>query len=138
MSIRGRIIVGILFLCAAILTCATSFAQGPKVVQATIPFDFWIAGNRLPGGVYQIEHIESSAYIFFRSTDGKAGHDAYTLPLDEIPAGQRDAKLVFRLQDGKYCLYEGWGPYGRRLVTTEAASPEPTGKSRVEIPLVYR
>ena len=113
-------------------------AQKQKIAQATIPFEFWIAGNRLPAGDYRIEPIDSRAYILFRSTDGKIVQEAYTLPLDDDPAKASDAKLVFRIQDGKRYLYEGWGPYGKSVVTVESVRPAPTGDNRVEVPIIYR
>ncbi len=113
-------------------------AQKQKTAEATIPFEFWIAGNCLPAGVYQIEDIESTVYILFRSTDDKIVQDAYTLPLDDYPAEQTDAKLVFRIQNGKHYLYEGWGSYGRRVVTAEYGRPAPSGDNRAEVHIIYR
>jgi len=46
-------------------------AQKQKIAQATIPFEFWIAGNCLPAGDYRIEHVESTSCLLFRSTKGK-------------------------------------------------------------------
>ncbi len=113
-------------------------AQKQRIAQATIPFEFWIAGNCLPAGDYRIEEVESTTYILFRSTDGKTVQDAYTLPLDGYPAKQSDAKLVFRIQNGKHYLYEGWGAYGRRVVTGESVRPAPSGVDRAEVPIIYR
>ena len=113
-------------------------AQQHTTAQATIPFEFWIAGNRLPAGDYWIEHIDSRAYILFRSTDGKIVQNAYTLPLDDNPAKATEGQLVFRIQDGKRYLYEGWGPYGKSVVTVESVRPAPSGDNRVEVPITYR
>ena len=113
-------------------------AQKQKIAQATIPFEFWIAGNSLPAGAYQVGHVESTAYLLFRSTDGKIVQDVYTLPLDEDPVKESEFKFVFRIQDGRHYLYEGWGPYGRRVVTVESGRPAPTGDERVEVPVTYR
>jgi hypothetical protein len=123
---------------AVLILAGQGIAQKKTTAQATIPFEFWIAGNRLPAGDYQIEHIESTAYILFRSTDGKIAQDVYTLPLDENPVKQSDQKLVFWIQDGKRYLYEGWGPYGKRVVTVESGRPAPSGDDRAEVPIIYR
>ena len=128
----------ILSLLAFLIPTGLGMAQKQRAAQATIPFEFWIAGNRLPAGDYKIEGVESTTYILFRSTDGKAVQEAYTLPLDETPAKPSEAKLVFRIQDGKRYLYEGWGPYGRRVVTVESTRPAPTGNDRAEVPIIYR
>ena len=123
---------------ALLLLVGQGIAQKQTMAQATIPFEFWIAGNRLPAGDYRIEHIDSRAYILFRSIDGKIVQNAYTLPLGDDPAKESDAKLVFRIQDGRRYLYEGWGPYGNSVVTVESVRPAPTGDNRVEVPITYR
>ena len=122
---------------ALLLLVGQGTAQRQTIAQATIPFEFWIAGNRLPAGDYQIEHIDSRAYILFRSTDGKIIQDAYTLPLDDNPAKATEGKLVFRIQGGKRYLYGGWGPYGQSVLTVESVRPAPSGDSRVEVPIIY-
>jgi len=122
---------------ALLISAGQGMAQKQKIAQATIPFEFWIAGSRLPAGDYRIEHVESTAYLLFRSTDGKIVQDVYTLPLDENPVKDSEAKLVFRIQDGKHYLYGGWGPYGRRVVTAESGRPAPSGDSRAEVPIIY-
>jgi hypothetical protein len=123
---------------ALLIVAGQGTAQKQTTAQATIPFEFWIAGNCLPAGDYRIEHIESTAYILFRSTDGKIVQDAYTLPVDDNPAKESDAKLIFRIQDGKRYLYGGWGPYGKRVVTVEFGRLAPSGDDRAEVPIIYR
>src|SRR5271165_3812111 len=123
---------------ALLILAGQGMAQKQRIAQATIPFEFWIAGSRLPAGEYRIEHVESTAYLLFRSTDGKIVQDAYTLPLDENPVKESDAKLVFRIQDGRRYLYEGSGPYGRRVVTVESERAGPSGDKRAEVPIIYR
>ena len=123
---------------ALLIVAGQGTAQKQTTAQATIPFEFWIAGNCLPAGDYRIEHIESTAYILFRSMDGKIVQDAYTLPVDDNPAKESDAKLIFRIQDGKRYLYGGWGPYGKRVVTVESGRPAPSGDNRAEVPIIYR
>ena len=132
-----RLMVAFLGSLAVLILAGQGTAQKQTIAQATIPFEFWIAGNCLPAGDYQIEHVESTAYLLFRSTDGKIVQDVYTLPLDEDPVKESEFKLVFRIQDGRHYLYEGWGPYGRRVVTVEAGRPAPSGDNRAEVPIVY-
>ena len=132
-----RVTTILLSLLALLLLVGQGTAQKQTMAQATIPFEFWIAGNRLPAGDYQIEHIDSRAYILFRSTDGKIVQNAYTLPLDDDPVKASDAKLVFRIQNGRRYLYGGWGPYGQSVVTVESVRPAPSGENRVEVPIIY-
>lgn len=127
-----------LTLLSLLISANPGIAQEQRIVQATIPFEFWIEGSPVPPGDYRIEHVESTSYILFRSTDGNIIKEAYTVPLDETPVKEADAKLVFRVENGKRCLYEGWGPYGRRVVSAESPKPEPSGNERVEIPLIYK
>ena len=115
---------------ALLILAGQGFAQKQKIAQATIPFEFWIEGYRLPAGDNQIERLESTSYLLFRSTDGKIVKDAYALPLDDDPAKDGDSKLVFRIQNGRHYLYGGWGPFGRRVLTVEAAQPVPSGDDR--------
>ena len=112
-------------------------AQKHMMAHATIPFDFWLAGDRLPAGNYQIEVIESTAYVLFLSTDGKVVDGAYTLLLDGDPVKETDARLIFRIQDGRHYLYAGWGSYGKRLVKAESTQPAPSGDSRAEISVIF-
>jgi len=135
---RQRLIAIFLSSLALLIVAGQGTAQKQTTAQATIPFEFWIEGNHLPAGNYRIEHIESASYILFRSTDGKVVQDAYTLPLDENPVKESDAKLVFRIQNGRRYLYEGWGQYGKRVVTAESVRPAPSGDERVEVPIIYR
>ena len=116
--------------------------QAPVQIQmeahAAIPFEFWIEGYRLPAGNYQIDLLESTSYLLFRSTEGKIIQVAYALPLDDDPAREGDSKLVFRVQNGRHYLYGGWGPFGRRVLTEESVRPVPSGSTRAEVPITYR
>ena len=113
-------------------------AQPPMEAYATIPFEFWIKGDRLPAGNYQIEQIESTAYLLFLSTDGKIVDGAYTLAVDANPVKDSEARLVFRIQNGRRYLYGGWGPYGKHVLTSESTRPAPSGDNRVEVPVIFR
>jgi hypothetical protein len=113
-------------------------AQQESTAEATIPFEFWIEGYRLPAGDYQIERLQSTSYLLFRSLDGKIIQVAYVLPLDESPAKPGDAKLIFRIHDGRHYLYGGCGPFGHRVLTAESARPVPSGDDRAEVPINFR
>ena len=113
-------------------------AQTRMEAHATIPFEFWIEGDRLPAGNYQIEQIESIAYLLFLNSDGKTVDGAYTLAVDANPVKDSEARLVFRIQNGRRYLYGGWGPYGKHVVTAESTRPAPSGDNRVEVPVIFR
>jgi len=128
----------LVLLCGLALTPLSSlWAQSPRHIEAAIPFDFWIGGSHLPAGDYIIEPVDSSTYFLFRTKDGKGIHTVYSVPLDEVPRPESEAKLVFKLEDGKHCLYEGWGPFGRRVLTGESFYRAHSGEM-TDVPLVYR
>ena len=129
-----------LFLTVLVLGMAirSAPAQSKKTAHAMIPFKFWIGGNRLPAGDYVIEHLESTSYFYFLSTDGKSAQNVYTLPVDDVPAKEGESQLVFELRDAKHYLYGGWGPFGRRLLVSESSRPVPSGTNRAEVPIVFR
>ncbi len=121
-----------------LLSVVQGAAQNQKIAEASIPFEFWVGGNHLPAGTYLLENLESTSYFLLRSTDGKTVLSVYALPVDESPAKKGDAKLVFRISDGKHYLYGGWGQFGRRVVTVESSRPIPSGDRRAEVPITYR
>ncbi len=122
-----------------LLTLAGSgFAQKQRVAQATVPFEFWVEGFQLPAGANQIAPLESTSYLLLRSTDGKILQVVFTLPIDDDPAKADESKLVFRIENGKYYLYGGWGRFGRRVLTGESVRPVPSGADRAEVPIIYR
>ena len=105
--------------------------------HASIPFEFWIEGNHLPAGNYQIEQIESIPYLLFLNTDGNIAAGAYTLALDNKPVKDSEARLIFRIQDDKHYLYGGWGPYGKHVLKAESKGAVPSGDNRVEVPIAF-
>ena len=106
--------------------------------HASISFEFWIEGKRLPAGDYQIEQIESIPYLLLLNTDGSVAAGAFTVALDGTPVKDSDARLIFRIQDGKHYLYGGWGPYGKHVLRAESKQAAPSGDNRVEVPLAFR
>ncbi len=121
-----------------LILAGESVAQKQRVAQATVPFEFWIENYRLPAGEYNIELLESTSYLLFRSTDGRIIQAVYALPLDNDPPKEGDSKLIFRIQNGKHYLYGGWGTFGRRVLTGESVRPVPSGDDRAEVPIIYR
>jgi hypothetical protein len=113
-------------------------AQTLMEAHATIPFEFWIEGNHLPAGNYQIEQIESVPYLLVLQPGGYIAAGAYTVAVDKDPVKDSDARLIFRIQDGKHYLYGGWGPYGKHVLKAESKQAAPSGDNRVEIPVGFR
>lgn len=139
MNTRSREWIGLGLLCSVLLFAGTpANGQQPKVARATIPFQFWIGDNPLPAGDYEIQHVVSSTLVLFRSTNGAATQDAYMIPLDDSTVKPDQAKLVFRVENGRHYLYGFWGVYGKRVLTAESGQPAPPKDSRLEAPVVYR
>jgi len=132
----------LLFLLCSLMTMAlpkalTAQQQQQRQGHAVIPFDFWVGGEHLPAGDYIIEHIESTSYFLFRNTNGNTLAQAYTVPLDGDPPNDGQYKLVFKIKDGKHLLYGGWGPFGRRVLSSESAEPALAERNRVDVPVTY-
>jgi len=137
MKTRPRKWVGLGMLCSVLLFAGTrASGQQPKIAGATIPFQFWIGDSTLPAGDYEIEHVISSTLVLFRSTNGNTTPDAYMTPLDDSSVKPDQAKLVFRVQDGRHYLYGFWGLYGKRVLTAESGRPAPAIDSLVELHVI--
>jgi hypothetical protein len=135
MSARRLLAVVGLLVLSLLVRHAT--AQTVMEAHARIPFEFWIEGNHLPAGNYQIEQIESIPYLLFLSTDGGVAAGAYTEVLDAKPVKDGDAELIFRIRDDKRYFYGGRGPYGEHVLRTESKLAAPTGDKRVEVPVSF-
>ena len=112
-------------------------AQTRMEVHASIPFKFWIEGNHLPAGNYQIEQIESIPYLLVLEPNGYVAAGAYTVATDKDPVKDSEARLIFRIQDGKHYLYGGWGPYGKHVLRTDSKLAVPSGDNRAEVPVNF-
>lgn len=139
MKTQTRRSIGMMMLCAFLLLPGSRVTgQQPKIAHATIPFQFRIGDNPLPAGECQLEHVVSSTLVLFRSKNGDAVQDAYMSPIDASIVKPDQAKLVFRVQDGKHYLYAFWGVYGKRVLTFESGRPALAIDSRIDVPVAYR
>ena len=135
---NARILLIAISLFVSFVSVGQATAQVQMEAHAAIPFEFWIEGDRLQAGEYQIEQIESISYLLFISTDGRVVGGAYTVAVDANPVKDSDAKLIFRVQDGRRYLYGGWGPHGKHVLRTESERALPAGDNRVEVPVSFR
>ena len=94
-------------------------------LTANIPFDFSVAGQKLPAGKYLINRAQVSdgdMVIQIRSTDGRSNVTRLTIPV----TAHREAKngiLVFNRYGDEYFLSEVWpagGETGRELHKSRA------------------
>jgi hypothetical protein len=80
-------------------------------LRVTVPFDFYLADERLPAGTYMIERISSSPVV--RMADDK-GHAAVALTNEAYAAPKELSKsqLVFNRYGDTYFLYQmHWEQY---------------------------
>jgi len=119
-----------LFLFAVLMGCA-AFAQAPpRTATADIPFDFYIAGNKLPAGQYSLDLI-APTYVLLRSKDGKTQQDLYFLQT-AVAGKNNPSKIVFAVREGKYYFAEVWSTFGRAQLTSFTSRP---GDQTKDVPM---
>ena len=111
--------------------CAAFAQEPPRTGTADIPFDFYIAGNKLPAGQYTL-NIIAPTYVLLRSKDGKTQQDLYFLQTAS-PGKNPPSKIVFALRDGKYYLAEVWSYLGKAQLTSFTSRP---GDQSKDVPLI--
>ncbi len=127
---RIRWLTPLPLLLAVLLGCA-ALAQQPRTATVDIPFDFYIAGNKLPAGQYSL-NIIAPTYVLLRSQDGKTQQDLYFLQTAS-PGKNPPSKVVFALRDGKYYFAEVWSYLGKAQLTSFTSRP---GDQIKDVPLV--
>lgn len=135
MAIKSGCFIVVLSSFVFLTLTPVTIGQDSKTALVSIPFEFCVEGNCLPAGDYTIQHVESTSYLLFRNTNGKVSAAVFAVPLDEEPATEANSKLIFRVHNGRHYLYEGWGPFGRRVVAAESGWNAPTGAASAEVPI---
>ena len=99
-----------------ISSAAPARAQTPSQMRASIPFDFYVGGQRLAAGDYFIKSLNTQAgpmAIVLRSSDGKVGRMFITtLAGQRGPAGGDRPTLTFNSYGTDYFLAEIRSPSG--------------------------
>lgn len=125
---RRRLRSGVLFCCSTVVFTALAFAQTqtqPSKGSAQIPFDFYVAGTKLPAGSYTLDLI-APTYVLLRNQDGKIQQDLYFVQ-SSLGTANLPHKIVFALRDGKYYFAEVWSIYGKAQLTSFTPLPnDPT------------
>jgi hypothetical protein len=120
-----------LFLFAVLMCCAAFAQDSPRTGTADIPFDFYIAGNKLPAGQYTL-NIIAPTYVLLRSKDGKTQQDLYFLQTAS-PEKNQPSKVVFALRGGKYYFAGVWSYLGKAQLTSFTTRP---GDQSKDVPLI--
>ena len=118
--------IGLLAVMTIIAASVSTQAQSLTYrLTANIPFDFSVAGKKLPAGKYWINRAQQSSgdtVIRISSTDGHSSVTRFTIPVIAYnPA--KDSSLVFHRYGDEYFLSEIWpagASTGRELPKSRA------------------
>jgi len=123
--VTSRLILACSFI---LLLTGSTLAQTPlRSGTADIPFDFYIAGNKLPGGHYTLDLV-APTYVTLRSQDGKIQQDLYLLQ-SAIAGKNMPTQVVFAVRDGKYYFAEIWSSLGKSQLTSFNEKPNEKTKA---------
>jgi hypothetical protein len=111
-------------------TCLLQAQRPLRSGTANIPFDFYIAGNKLPAGNYTLDLV-APTYVTLRSQDGKIQQDLYFLQ-SAIATKNMPTQIVFVIREGKYYFSEIWSSLGKSQLTSFTSNP---GDKTKDVPL---
>ena len=112
------------------LALFASAQDRPSKGTIDVPFDFYIAGTKLPAGQYSLDLI-APTYVMLRSQDGKVQQTLYFLQ-SAVPGKNPPSKVAFAKRDGKYYFAEVWTWRGKAQLTSFSSQP---GDVMKDIPL---
>ena len=129
---RGLTRMGIVSCCLIALLCGVASAQDhPRSGTIDVPFDFYIAGNKMPAGQYSLDLVVPT-YATIRSRDGKLQQDLYFFQIAS-PGRKRLSQIVFNLRDGKYYFSQVWSWLGKSQLNS--FTPKSSDQTK-DVPLV--
>ena len=102
-----------------------------KITVANVPFEFVVAGRKLPRGEYIIDSIAPGIFLFRNTSAKNIEEQVNTLPLATPPEGG-PAELIFMRRDGAYFLSEIHINNSRRILTTGYGLQAETGSGAKE------
>ncbi len=118
--------------CLLALLCSHALAQNqPHQGMSDIPFDFYIAGTKMPAGQYTLD-VVAPTYATIRSQDGKLQQDLYFMQTAS-PGKNPQSKIIFNLRDGRYYFSEVWSWFGKAQLTS--FTPRSSDQTK-DVPLV--
>jgi hypothetical protein len=123
---KTKILWSLSILCIGLLLVGPQlliFANPAKTATASIPFDFYVKGKKMPSGDYSFSESDSLRGVLW--VKGTANPDvAVTFANTEYPINPiKQAKLVFHKYGEIYFLAELWNPIlGEELVMCASRS----------------
>ena len=100
-------------LCAVVLATAFVSVQAQSLeyrIRVNIPFDFSIAGKKLPAGNYSIGRVtpnSDNTILSIRDANGRAKETPLSMPVESLDVKDQ-ATLVFHRYGDEYFLYQVW------------------------------
>jgi hypothetical protein len=134
-SMNGNFACKVLLLALFTVALIPAQAQNTTIATASIPFDFFIYGDRLPKGEYVITTFSTGVLCFYGKTRDAVGQ-AFTMHGAE-PVSSGDAKLVFvRIYD-QYRFASFYAKDGVWRNSTIYQTELPPGVTRHNVPVTY-
>ena len=99
----------IILLCITVVAATTVSAQSTRRFVIQIPFQFVIAGRRLPAGKYAVERFDPTKpnVLMLKNTKTGVVRLFITQHVEKDDGGKRSC-LIFKIQNGEFQLFQLW------------------------------
>ena len=87
------------FCLTALVSGTQLFAESHGLLRVTVPFEFSVAGNKMPAGDYSIAEFGEAGTLLIHCLTSKRSVMVLSGP-GTAPAGKHDAGLTFERQNG--------------------------------------
>jgi hypothetical protein len=92
-------IVRFAFCLTALIAGTQLFAQAHGLLRVSVPFEFTVAGTKMPAGDYSIEETGEAGTLLIHCLTSKQSIVVLSGP-DSPPAGKQGPSLTFERQNG--------------------------------------
>ncbi len=94
-----KTIVRFAFCVSALMTGTQLFAESHGLLRVSVPFEFTVAGTKMPAGEYSITENGEGGTLLIQCVSAKRSVLVLSAP-GIAPAGKHDASLTFERQNG--------------------------------------
>ena len=98
-----KTIVRFAFSLTALFASANVFAESHGLLRVSVPFEFTVAGTRMPAGDYSIEQTGGSGTLLIHCLSAKRSILVLSSP-GTVASGSHEASLTFERQNGTPAL----------------------------------
>lgn len=88
------------FCLTALFTATQVFAESHSRIRVSVPFEFSVAGTKMPAGDYSISETGEGGTLVINCLSSKRSVLVLTGPASAAPAGSHDAGLTFERRNG--------------------------------------